>query len=124
LGGDKVKPLSLVLLIVFISGCSSTHKSINGGARQVSGELLEFAKANCFFWHFKKKGYDLEDISAISGGIVEMGSYSADQYQQVSLMVRNYSPAVETKQNIDVDLLKCFTLDSDPDFIRLLGKIE
>jgi hypothetical protein len=114
----------LVLLISFLVGCSTLNKSPDDDIDKTSGELLEFAKANCFFWYFKKKGYDLEDIRAISGGIVEMGSYSAERYQQVSLMVRDYSPAIETKQNIDVDLLKCFTLDSDAEFLRSLGKLE
>jgi hypothetical protein len=113
-----------MLLILFLFGCSSRNRIGQEDAQQASEQLLDFAKANCFFWYFKKQGYDLEDIRSISGGLVEMGSYSADRYQQVSLMVRDYSPALETKQNIDVDLLKCFTLDSDPDFIRSLGRLE
>lgn len=80
-------------------------------------ELLEFAQASCFYWYFKNKNYDLQDIRAITGGIVEMGSYSADIYQVVALKVKNYSPNLLTKQNIDIDLLKCFELDRDPDFL-------
>jgi hypothetical protein len=116
--------LSFVLLIGFLLGCSTPYETIENGPQQSFEELLDFAKANCFFWYFKKKGYDLEDIRSISGGIVEMGSYSADRYQQVSLMVRDYFPSIETKQNIDIDLLKCFILDKDADFIRSLNKLE
>ncbi len=119
-----MKLLPLVVLISFLVGCSTLSKTTGDDVEKTSGELLEFAKANCFFWYFKKKGYDLEDIRAISGGIVELGSYSAERYQQVSLMVRDYSPAIETKQNIDIDLLKCFTLDGDEEFLRSLGKLE
>lgn len=53
-----------------------------------------------------------------------MGSYSADRYRQIALMVKDYSPAIKTKKNIDIDLLKCFELDRDPDFIRSLGQLK
>ena len=53
-----------------------------------------------------------------------MGSLSADRYQKVSLLVQNYSPLIRTKQNIDIDLLKCFKLDKDPDFIRSIDKLK
>jgi hypothetical protein len=106
-------------------GCASQNTGIElSAAQQSTDELLQFAKANCFFGYFKKKGYELDDIRSISGGIVETGSYSADIYQRVSLLVKDYSPVIQTKQDIDVDLLKCFKLDSDPDFIQSLDKLK
>jgi len=87
-------------------------------------DLLQFAKANCFFWYFNKKGYDLEDIRAVSGGIVERGSASPEQYGQVSLLVKNYRPPLKTKQNIDIDLLKCFTMEHDAEFLRSLAEAQ
>lgn len=114
----------LAFLITFLFGCSIQNVANESSSQQSPEELLEFAKANCFFLYFKKKGYDLEDIRSISGGIVEMGSYSADRYQQVSLLVQDYSPLIRTKQNIDIDLFKCFKLDKDPDFIRSIDKLK
>lgn len=114
----------LAFLIIFLSGCATQNIANKSKSQQSPEELLEFAKTNCFFLYFKKKGYDLKDIGSISGGIVEMGSYSADRYQQVSLLVQNYSPSIRTKQNIDIDLLKCFQLDKDPNFIQSIDKLK
>ena len=88
------------------------------------GELLDFAEASCFLQYFEKKGYDLEDIRAISGGIVERGSFAPEQYEQVSLLVKSYRPPLKTKQQIDLDLLKCFTLKDDPAFLHSLAKAQ
>jgi hypothetical protein len=85
---------------------------------------MEFAKANCFYWYFKKKSYDLQDIRAITGGMVEVGSYSSEKYQQVALLVKDYQPKILTKQNIDIDLLKCFRLDKDIGFTQALERID
>jgi hypothetical protein len=85
-------------------------------------DLLQFAKANCFSWYFSKKGYDLEDIRAISGGIVELGSASPEQYEHISLLVKKYRPPLKTKQSIDIDLLKCFTMEHDAEFLRSLAE--
>ena len=77
-----------------------------------------------FFWYFKKKNYDLKDIRAISGGIVETGSFSPEKYQKVSILVKDFSPNIKTKQNIDIDLYKCFKLSSDKEFLEKLKQIE
>ena len=119
-----MKHILLVFLIPLIFSCSSQSQANQNHVPKSTNELLDFAQANCFFWYFKKKGYDLEDIRSISGGIVETGSYSADRYQQVSLMVKSYSPSIETKQNIDIDLLKCFHLSKDSDFIKLVSQTK
>jgi hypothetical protein len=55
---------------------------------------------------------------------VELGSYSAEKYQQVSLLVKEYKPEIPTKQNIDVDLLKCFRLEKDKEFMQSIYKIS
>jgi hypothetical protein len=68
--------------------------------------------------------YDLEDIRGISGDIVETGSYSAPRYGRVSLLVKNYAPEISTKQEIDVDLLKCFELERDDEFLSSLEEIK
>ncbi len=87
-------------------------------------ELLEFAKANCLLQYFQKKGYDLHDILAISGGIVELGSASPEQYEQVAMLVKNYRPPLKTKQDIDIDLLKCFKMEHDAAFLRSLAEAQ
>jgi hypothetical protein len=91
---------------------------------QPDNEQLQFAKANCFFQYFQKKGYDLKDIRAISGGIVERGSASTEQYELVAELVKNYKPQLTTKQKIDIELLKCFTLDQDGDFLHALAVVN
>lgn len=114
----------LFLSVTFLFGCAGQNTKIELNPQQPIDELLQFAKANCFFWYFKKKSYELDDIRSISGGIVEMGSYSADTYQRVSLLVKDYSPAIQTKQEIDIDLLKCFKLENDTDFIQSLDRLK
>ena len=91
---------------------------------QQDNELLQFAQANCFFWYFQKKGYALQDIQAITGGLVERGSASPEQYEQVADLVKNYRPQLITKQQIDIDLLKCFKLEHDRDFLRSLAEVQ
>lgn len=115
----------LVVLICFSNmSCSYAVNTESNELPEINRELLEFANANCFFWYFKKKNYDLKDIRAISGGIVETGSFSPDKYQQISMLVKEYSPNIQTKQNIDVDLYKCFKLSKDVVFLEKLKLIE
>ena len=110
----------LPLIFLFFS-CSTYNHKVN---QNTDDELLRFAEANCFFWYFKKKGYDIEDIGAITGGIVEMGSYSAEKYQKVAFLVKNYKPEVKTKHKIDIDLFKCFCLSEDIEFVKSIEKIK
>ncbi len=112
--------LKYTILLLLISGCTQAGNTISNG----ENELLKFAKANCFFWYFKKKNYDLKDIRAITGGIVEMGTYSAEKYQSTALLVKEYNPQIRTKQNIDVDLYKCFILEADKQFINKINKLK
>jgi hypothetical protein len=114
----------LLLGAFFIIACSSIDHKVKHENYHSENELLAFAEANCFFWYFKKKGYDLHDIRAISGGIVEKGLYSPEKYQQVSSLVAAYQPTIATKQEIDIDLLKCFCLRKDTEFVRSIEKIK
>lgn len=116
----------LTFLIAFLlsSACSSAHSDQQTPESSNPNELLDFAKANCMYWYFKKMNYDLKDISAITGGIVELGNYSIDTYQNVSLLIKKHKPSLSSKQNIDVDLWKCFRLDSDKVFLEKLNKLK
>jgi len=117
------RSLSLVLSL-FIVACSDSAHEAGGGNRQSDSELLRFAEANCFFWYFKKKGYNDRDIGGISGGIVEMGSYGPEDYRKIAFFVRDHKPPIITKNEIDIDLLKCFRLREDSEFIDFLKGIE
>lgn len=110
--------LLILCAAVLLSSCVHAAEKVP----PPQAELLDFAKANCLFWYFSKKGYDLEDIRGISGGMVELGTASAEEYERASLLVKNYRPPLKTKQAIDIDLLKCFTMEHDADFLRSLAE--
>jgi len=115
-----LKSVILLIILKFVSSCSQADQATNSN----SDELIKFAKVNCLFWYFKKHNYDIKDIREISGGIVEMGSYSAEKYQNLSLLVKKYKPKIQTKQNIDIDLYKCFILESDKEFINTIDNLK
>jgi hypothetical protein len=117
----RLNPTRCYILLIFCLLSSCVLATQPALSPQPDNELLQFAKANCFFQYFQKKGYDLKDIRAISGGIVERGSASPEQYEQVTELVKNYKPQLTTKQKIDIELLKCFTLDQDDDFLHALA---
>lgn len=121
-GSLLVKSPLLIFFSILMLACSTSTQKIEDGRQYSDSELLRFAEASCFYWYFKKKGYELQDIRAISGGIVELGSHSFEKYQEVSLLVKAYKPPIATKQEIDIDLLKCFRLRGDIEFIESLGK--
>jgi len=98
--------LSIILVSLFLSGCAA-YKT---GKDKAQSDLTKFAYANCLMWYFESKGYDTEDIRAISGGIVENSDISLERFQNIALAVKSYSPDIETKNNIDLNLLKCFHL--------------
>ncbi len=110
--------LVLVIGVFTLSSCSTTKPL------QENKDLLEFAKANCFFWYFKSQDINTNDIKKITSGIVEMSTYSADKFQQVAFLVKSYSPEVSSKNYINNELHKCFTLDSDKEFISKLHGIS
>ena len=111
----------IISIALLLSSCSEV-KQENRIAE--NNELVEFAKVNCMFWYFKKKGYSIEDIGAISGGIVELGSYSAEKYSKVAFLVKEYKPNIQTKNKIDIDLLKCFQMEKDSDFLLKIEKLK
>ena len=98
--------LSTILISLSLSGCVS-YKTEQDKTRD---HLTQFAYANCLMWYFESKGYDTKDIRAISGGIVETSDISLEVFQAVALDVRSYHPDIKTKNNIDLNLLKCFHL--------------
>jgi len=109
-----INSIILFSIILNLSSCTS---------HQTKGEdaLVTFAKSNCFFWYFKSQNIDTTQIKKITAGVVEMSSYSSEKFQKVAFLVKNYSPNTYTKKNIDIDLSKCFSLNSDSEF---LGKID
>jgi len=116
--------LALVLIGILLASCSCQDQPETVNKPVAEDELLRFAEANCFYRYFKNNNYDLKDIGAISGGIVETGSYSAEKYQKVSELVKDYAPEIRTKQEIDVELLKCFELEKDETFLSSLEEIR
>ncbi|WP_281561575.1 hypothetical protein [Thalassomonas sp. RHCl1] len=113
-----IKIIFTLACLLSLFSCSITKADRNNNA------LLDFAKSNCFFWYFKSQNYDTEEIGKITSGIVEMSSYSAEKFQKVALLVKEYAPNVHTKQNVDIQLAKCFILESDKAFIAELHAIR
>ncbi|MBL1277129.1 MAG: hypothetical protein COB30_013685 [Ectothiorhodospiraceae bacterium] len=113
----------LFITLSLVTTCTTANNSVKNSNLKPD-ELLEFAEANCMFWYFKKMDYDLKDIRAISGGIVKMGSYSANTYQNVALLVKGYTPTLLSKQNVDVNLWKCFKFGSDGVFMEKLNNLK
>lgn len=106
----------LFFFIVAISGCATS-----GMERKTLNEsLTKFAYANCLMWYFESKKYNTDDIRAISGGIVETSDASIDKFQEIALFIKDYDPKLETKQDIDKQLLRCFSLESSEELQALI----
>jgi len=43
---------------------------------------------------------------------------------EVAFLVKGYKPRLVTKNDIDIDLLKCFNLESDKNFLESLSKLS
>jgi len=108
--------LSVVITTTYLSGCAT----LNPESDKTHDELTKFAYANCLLWYFDSKGYETEDIRSISGGIVETSDISLERFQEVALAVKSYSPDIETKNDIDKNLLKCFYLKDNEQLNELL----
>lgn len=122
---SSVKQYLLILFaIISLVSCQTLNDTPKNEKSEFEINLMEFAHANCLFWYFKKMGYDTKDIRAIAGGIVEMGTSSADKYQKIALFVKDYKPGLKTKNNIDVDLLKCFHLDKSDELSQLISSMK
>ena len=114
---SKFKVIGFFLLLTLSFSCSSMPE-------RSKEPLMDFASANCFFWYFKDNNIPTNDISKITGGIVEMSGYSANKFQQVALLVKNYSPQLKTKHEVDIQLATCFLLKDDESFIKELQTIS
>ena len=111
--------LIFVTLVVTCVSCVS-----NPAASSYDSELMKFAYANCMLQYFQGKNYDVADIRNISGGIVELGNHSIDTYAEISQVVKQFSYLVETKNNIDPLLNKCFRLDESDDMELVLNTLQ
>lgn len=101
---------SLFFLFLFLCGCGANAAK----PLPEADALKKFAYANCMMWFFEGKGYDSEGIRNVAGGIVETSDVSLEEFQEVALLVKDYSPKLEMKHDVDPELLKCFYLeDSD-----------
>ena len=98
----------ILFTISFLSGCAT----LKPNKIKHNQQLMKFAYANCLMWYFKGKKYNTDDITAISGGIVETSNISINKFQEIALFIRNYNPELKTKQNIDKKLLRCFHLEN------------
>ena len=120
--------VGLLVVLILLSSTLTASQSVHTqqAASDISSEenLRQFAYVNCLFWYFKKMGYDTKDILSISGGIVELGSGPMDKYQDISLFIKNYTPDIKSKQQIDIDLLKCFALDKSTELNELINSRE
>ena len=108
----------LLPLIIYLSGCASNNTLV----QEKPNELKKFAYANCLMWYLESKGYDTEDVRSISGGIVETSNISLDKFQEIALIVKEYQPEIETKNNIDINLLKCFYLEESAELNKVSVK--
>lgn len=113
-----------ILSFAVLFSCSSNQPAQVGKTSYQNDELLRFAEASCFSWYFRKNQYNDESIRGIAGGIVELSTYSAEKFRNTALLVRDYKPALESKNNIDIDLAKYFYLESDKDFLKDLDNIR
>src|SRR5690554_5319492 len=96
---NTIKYLLIVAVFPLVS-CAATTDS-NPDRTEI---LYKYAQSSCIFWYLKDKGYDTSDIRAISGGIVEKSDISLDKFQSISFFVKEYTPTILTKNNIDVRL--------------------
>jgi len=110
------KLITALSLTLFLSSCATKYTG-------AENDLIKFAKANCFYWYFKSQDIDTSEIRKITSGVVEMSRFSAEKFQKVSFLVKSYSPDVSTKNNINNDLSKCFSLDSDNNFLNKISKL-
>lgn len=108
-----MKNILAVLSGFLLTACSHMDTSPQGD----EALLYKYAYSSCLFWYFKSQGYDIEDIGAINGGLVEKSNVGIDKFQEISLYLKNSSPKLVSKNEINPDLNKCFHLESDA-FLR------
>ena len=79
--------------------------------RTASPNLVAFSHANCLFWYFQGQGWDTDGIRGIAGGFVEKGTHAAETYAEIAEFIRGYRPPLQTKEDVDIRLLRCFHLN-------------
>ena len=109
---------NVVLLIALVTGCQNKSGILNEEAIS----LNKFAQVNCLFQYFELNNYETKDIRAIAGGIVETSDISIDKFQEIALFISNFDHNTETKQNIDKNLLKCFSLERNLELQKIIAR--
>jgi len=105
----------LTLASISLVACASSLK-VND-----TDTLYKYAHANCIFWYFKDKGYNTDDIRSISGGFVETSSISINKFQEISLFIKDYTPQINTKNDVDIKLNRCFLLEGNPELKNIIN---
>jgi len=111
-------------VVLIMSGCASTTGAKDSLIQSEQDNLKKFAYANCLLWYFRKNGYDESDISAIGGGYVEKSSLDAERFQKIALLMKDYSPKIESKNDIDPDLYKCFFIEENREINELISDLS
>lgn len=106
-----------LLTALLLAGCAEPAPS---PPSPIEENLRDFALANCLFWYFDERGWDVEDILGIAGGYVELGSSSAETYAQIAELVHGWHPDIRTKHELDVELVKCFHLTRNEELEALI----
>lgn len=108
-----MRVIMVAMACFFLISCTSIQKTD-------SDNLYKFAQANCLYWYFEKKNYDTTDIRSISGGFVEKSDSSLDKFQEITMFVKSYTPRLDSKNNIDVDLNRCFQLSESNELMMII----
>ncbi|MCI5223439.1 MAG: hypothetical protein D3924_12385 [Candidatus Electrothrix sp. AR4] len=111
----------LVLSFFLLNACAKISTEAVDFPQRDRQTLHKFAYANCLFQYFKKKGYSLEDIQAISGGYLETSSIPAKTFHDITQHVKLYAPDIRSKHNIDPSLYKCFFLENSEELNKLIS---
>lgn len=82
--------------------------------------LVAFSRAICFAYYLEEKGWDAESARHIAGGQVELGTRSAEAYEALANHVRAFEPPLGSKHRIDPHLSRCFQIEDDADWQRLV----
>ena len=111
----------LVLLSILLCSCSSILTS-SESQNDRSDTLYKYAYSSCIFWYLNNKKYDTKDIRSISAGIVESSNISLNVFTGISLFIKDYSPKLLSKNDIDVELNRCFHLEGSKELREIIQK--
>jgi len=109
----------IICTSLFLVACSSipvTHQ--NHRAKN----LYKYAHSSCLFLYMNSEGYNTNDIRSISAGIVETSNISINVFSEISIFIKNYKPNLDTKNNINIDLNKCFYLEDSKELQDIIYK--